>query len=116
MSDPTLKASLKQTLAYINAYDVELLRAIETDFRAALQRIHGEDENEDTPHVTEAEDSLTPEMTPPPPAPSPTRPVQQSPQAKTPAYQLELITLPNWHFQLPFVIGIVATILLFIAR
>lgn len=119
MSDAIFKASLTQTLAYIDAYNVELLRAIEKDFKTALQCPDGGDvrgrENEVAQRSTPCEESLTllKEL---PPAPRSKRPSLEYPQPKAQAYQVELTKLPNWHFQLPFYAAAVATILLLFTR
>ncbi|EPY8492220.1 hypothetical protein ACXG98_001076 [Pseudomonas aeruginosa] len=121
MSDAIFKASLRQTLAYIDAYNVELLRAIETDFKDALQCPDGDDEGESEDEGAqgdvEGEENLTPpEEEPPPPAPRTKRPPPEPPQPRAQAYQFELTRLPNWHFQLPFFAAVVATVLLLFAR
>lgn len=116
MSDATLKASLRQTLTYINAYDVELLHAIETDFKAALQGLHEENKCEEIQQNRPVLENKPPEITAPPPASPTKRPSESLLKAKAPASQIELTTLPNWHFQLPIIAATIATILLFIFR
>ena len=114
MSDHVLKASIRQTLAYIEAYDVELLRAIEASFKEALSNCNDEGEGE-------GENATAKEQTvpAPPPEPQPTpQPMHAAKPTKTtnvaaPATE-ELFELPAWHYRMPLIAAISITALLFI--
>lgn len=114
MSDHVLKASIRQTLAYIEAYDVELLRAIEASFKEALSNCNDEGEGEGE-NATAKEQAVPA----PPPEPQPTpQPMQTAKPTKTtnvaaPATE-ELFELPAWHYQMPLIAAIATTALLFI--
>lgn len=120
MSDHVLKASIRQTLAYIEAYDVELLRAIEASFKEALSNCNdeGEGEGEGEGENATAKEQAVP-APPPPPEPQPTpQPMQTAKPTKTtnvaaPATE-ELFELPAWHYQMPLIAAIATTALLFI--
>lgn len=115
MSDNLLRSSLRQTHAYIQAYDPDLLRAIEADFREALSNLHGESQDDDD---YEYEDEDEDEEIIPPPAPKvqaskPTTPRPAEQRSVTPSkplrHALELTPLADWHFRLPFFTALIAT-------
>lgn len=114
MSDHVLKASIRQTLAYIEAYDVDLLRAIEASFKEALQNCNNEDEDED-------ENATAKEQAAPAPSPEP-QPDPQPRHAAKPANTtnaaapatLELFELSAWHYRMPLIAALSTTVLLFI--
>lgn len=110
MSDHVLKASIRQTLAYIDAYDADFLRAIEASFKEALQNCEDEDVN------STAKEQATPA---PPPEPQPTpQPMHTIKPAKTPnaaaPVTIELLELPTWHYRMPLIATLSITALLFI--
>ena len=119
MSDNLLRSSLRQTHAYIQAYDPDLLRAIEADFREALSNLHGESQDDDDyEYEDEDEDEDEDEEIIPPHAPKvqaakPTtpRPAEQRPVApsKPRRRSLEVMPLADWHFRLPFFTAFIAT-------
>lgn len=118
MSDHVLKASIRQTLVYIEAYDVELLRAIEASFKEALSNCNdeGEGEGEGEGENATAKEQAVPA---PPPEPQPTpQPMHTAKPTKTtnaaaPA-AVELFELPAWHYQMPLIAAMSTTALLFI--
>ena len=112
MSDHVLKASIRQTLAYIDAYDVDLLRAIEASFKEALQNCNDEDEDKNATAMEQALPTAPPE---PPPTPKPmhTAKPTKTPIAAAPA-TVELFELPVWHYRMPLIAAISTTALLFI--
>lgn len=113
MSDHVLKASIRQTLAYIEAYDVDLLRAIEASFKEALHNCNDEDEDEDETVTAKQQGApASPAAPPPTPQPMPTT----TPPTKTvnAAAPVELFELPAWHYRLPLIVTISTTALLFI--
>lgn len=73
MSDHVLKASVRQTLAYIEAYDADLLRAIEASFKEALLNCNGEDEDEDEDENIATKVQAAPASSEAPAAPPPPR-------------------------------------------
>ena len=109
MSDHVLKASVRQTLAYIDAYDVNLLRAIEASFKEALHGCNDEGENAAT---QEPEPEPEPEQHSAPQPKHATTPSQTS-HISVPA-AVELLDLSTWHYRLPFISAIVITSLLLI--
>lgn len=117
MSDHVLKASVRQTLAYIEAYDADLLRAIEASFKEALLNCNGEDEDEDENIATKVQaapaSSEAPAAPPPDPQPRPIVKPTKTPNVATSA-TAELLELPVWHYQLPLIATFLITTLLFI--
>jgi hypothetical protein len=121
MSDHVLKASVRQTLAYIEAYDADLLRAIEASFKEALLNCNGEDEDEDededeniaTKVQAAPASSEAPAAPPPDPQPRPIVKPTKTPNVATSA-TVELLELPVWHYQLPLIATFLITTLLFI--
>lgn len=120
-SDATLKASLKLTFAYINTYGADLLRTIEDKFKAAGQYVHEDGESTVPTSNAHAERRLRQEIKASPsepsstPLPSRMRPAKQSPPPNKPVNKLDFVSLPSWHFQLPFIVAVFATIILFLA-
>lgn len=119
MSDHVLKASVRQTLAYIEAYDADLLRAIEASFKEALLNCNcnGEDEDEDENIATKVQaapaSSEAPAAPPPDPQPRPIVKPTKTPNVATSA-TVELLELPVWHYRLPLIATFLITTLLFI--
>ena len=121
MSDHVLKASVRQTLAYIEAYDADLLSAIEASFKEALLNCNGEDEDEDededeniaTKVQAAPASSEAPAAPPPDPQPRPIVKPTKTPNVATSA-TVELLELPVWHYRLPLIATFIITTLLFI--
>lgn len=115
MSDHVLKASVRQTLAYIEAYDADLLSAIEASFKEALLNCNGEDEDENIATKVQAAPASSEAPAAPPPDPQP-RPIvkpTKTPNVATSA-TVELLELPVWHYRLPLIATFIITTLLFI--
>lgn len=129
MSDAIFKASLRQTQAYIDAYNPDLLRAIEADFKEALRQVHAEESEssgteaegegcpspEKAPHLhvdSEQPKAVTPDTAIRRPATAPVSQPQESASESRRAWKV----LPNWHFQLPFMVAAVLAILLVFIR
>lgn len=115
MSDHVLKASIRQTLAYIEAYDVDLLRAIEASFKEALHNCNNEDEDEDEDETVTAKQQAAPASpAAPPPTPQPMSTTKPPTKTVNAAAPVELFELPAWHYRLPLIVTISTTALLFI--
>ena len=113
MSDHVLKASIRQTLAYIEAYDVDLLRAIEASFKEALHNCNNEDEDEDET-VTAKQLAAPASPAAPPPTPQPMSTTKPPTKTVNAAAPVEFFELPAWHYRLPLIVTISTTALLFI--
>jgi len=110
MSDDVLKASIKQTLTYIEAYDVNLLRAIENSFKESLRNCN--DEYGDATTKEQAAPAPPPEPRPTPQPMNTAKPTD-TPNA-APSATVELFEFPAWHYRMPLIAAISTTALLFI--
>lgn len=112
MSDHVLKASIRQTLAYIEAYDADLLRAIEASFKEALHNCDDEDEDEEQSTVKEQASPAPPQKPCPAPQPAAHIPEQTKVVHTVSSATVELFELSAWHYRLPFITAIAITALL----